>query len=197
MEEKLILAISVYPELYNMSDRNYQNREREAHLCVCVCLSHAPTSSFLRVCSLEPWLWVHYPIIVVIILKTCEGKDPPYDAHSKKEKDFKQKTAAELCRSHNGYFQDIVVIQTRQTCCVLFSRRTSASSNHSKALHQRFSAWKKHHVDTDPKMRGVRRTWRLRELGCTHLLFGILNVVLIRSKLFLTSQILGMLPHTN
>lgn len=30
--EKLVLTVSVYSKLYDMSDRNYHNRDRKAHL---------------------------------------------------------------------------------------------------------------------------------------------------------------------
>lgn len=32
MEEKLVLVVSVYPELYDVSDRSHHNRDRKAHL---------------------------------------------------------------------------------------------------------------------------------------------------------------------
>ncbi len=32
-------GVSVYPELYDMSDKNCHNREREACLCVCLFVS--------------------------------------------------------------------------------------------------------------------------------------------------------------
>ena len=32
MEEKLVLSVSVYPELYDMSDKHYHNRDRKAQL---------------------------------------------------------------------------------------------------------------------------------------------------------------------
>lgn len=32
MEEKLVLAVSVYPELYDMAHKNYHNRDRKAKI---------------------------------------------------------------------------------------------------------------------------------------------------------------------
>ncbi len=34
-----MLTVSVYPQLYDISDKNYHNRERKVRLCLCLLTS--------------------------------------------------------------------------------------------------------------------------------------------------------------
>ncbi len=84
-EEKLVLTLSLYSKLYDMSDKCYQSKERKACLYVCVCSCHEPTSSVSVHWSCDSEA---ISIIKLIIQTKYEGKHPPFDAHSKERKRF-------------------------------------------------------------------------------------------------------------